>query len=160
MISNSSTSKHKRPAPSWPALFFVSNKFSHFCACTQACLRELEKPDLSGPALDAACDRMAALIMAHARPPQAVLAQVSAQFSSKGSKSGDADAPPVMLAVRSSANVEDLAGMSAAGLYESKVMSSLDAFQCVFCCMGFAHRVVAVFGGGGCCVQAEAALSL
>ena len=39
----------------------------------------------------------------------------------KGIAQSGSNGGPLLLAVRSSANVEDLAGLSAAGLYESKV---------------------------------------
>ncbi|KAG1668382.1 hypothetical protein FOA52_004892 [Chlamydomonas sp. UWO 241] len=74
-----------------------------------ALLKELEDPKLSGAALDAACDSMQALVSAVA-PSDSLVKQISAAFPAHA-----------LLAVRSSANVEDLAGMSAAGLYESVV---------------------------------------
>lgn len=52
--------------------------------------------------------------------PAHAASQVAAEFTAQASSSNGTGGP-VLLAVRSSANVEDLAGMSAAGLYESKV---------------------------------------
>jgi len=90
-------------------------------------LRALERPDLEGAALDAACARMQRAVEGAVIPPD-VLDRVASAFgaSSSAAKGRPAKAAAkagssVLLAVRSSANVEDLAGMSAAGLYESKV---------------------------------------
>uniref|UniRef100_A0A7R9VQR9 CBM20 domain-containing protein n=2 Tax=Chlamydomonas euryale TaxID=1486919 RepID=A0A7R9VQR9_9CHLO len=74
----------------------------------QEVLEQLEEP-LSGDALEKACDRMQALVRGIAVPP-ALLDQLRGSFHEHA-----------MLVLRSSANVEDLAGMSAAGLYESVV---------------------------------------
>eukprot|EP00195_Chlamydomonas_chlamydogama_P004953 CAMPEP_0202902464 /NCGR_PEP_ID=MMETSP1392-20130828/16864_1 /ASSEMBLY_ACC=CAM_ASM_000868 /TAXON_ID=225041 /ORGANISM="Chlamydomonas chlamydogama, Strain SAG 11-48b" /LENGTH=1205 /DNA_ID=CAMNT_0049589227 /DNA_START=175 /DNA_END=3794 /DNA_ORIENTATION=- len=62
-----------------------------------------------GAALDEACNSMQGLLK-RLSLPQDLISKISSTF--------DRD---TMLAVRSSANVEDLAGMSAAGLYESVV---------------------------------------
>ncbi|KAK9806719.1 hypothetical protein WJX72_000486 [[Myrmecia] bisecta] len=68
---------------------------------------QVEGAPAEGGALDEACNTLQALV-AGVAPPKAVLKQAAAEF--------DRDAT---LIVRSSANVEDLAGMSGAGLYDS-----------------------------------------
>jgi phosphoglucan,water dikinase len=72
-------------------------------------LAQLETAQLEGGALDAACDAMRALLTA-ARPPAALLSEAAAALAARGDS---------RCVVRSSANVEDLAGLSGAGLYES-----------------------------------------
>lgn len=62
-----------------------------------------------GHALEEVCDSLQALVRSAALPAES-LAQLAAAFPAAS-----------LLAVRSSANVEDLAGLSAAGLYESVV---------------------------------------
>lgn len=69
-----------------------------------ALLQSIETADVG--ALETVCEELQALVAGLAAPP-AALAQVGSFF------------PGARLMVRSSANVEDLAGMSAAGLYES-----------------------------------------
>lgn len=78
-----------------------------------ACLTALEAPSLDGAALEAACLKMRQLIES-LEVPSKLLEDIRKVFASGGGQGP-------LLAVRSSANVEDLAGMSAAGLYESVV---------------------------------------
>jgi phosphoglucan,water dikinase len=78
-------------------------------ASYDALLKTLETAPLEGGALDAACDAMRQLLTA-ARPPAALLSQAAAALAARGDS---------RCVVRSSANVEDLAGLSGAGLYES-----------------------------------------
>ena len=70
-------------------------------------LAALETAPLDGGKLDAACETVRQLLLA-ARPPADALAAIAAAMPAKA-----------RCVVRSSANVEDLAGMSGAGLYES-----------------------------------------
>ncbi|KAG2449840.1 hypothetical protein HYH02_005363 [Chlamydomonas schloesseri] len=69
-----------------------------------------------GAALDAACAQLQALVAGLAVPPALVQQVVKSLTGGKA-----AAEQQLLLAVRSSANVEDLAGMSAAGLYDSVV---------------------------------------
>lgn len=75
---------------------------------------------LEGDALEEACAKLRTLVAA-LELPEALLAEVCSVFTNTGGNNEDGGNGPVLLAVRSSANVEDLAGMSAAGLYESVV---------------------------------------
>jgi phosphoglucan,water dikinase len=68
--------------------------------------------------LDAACAELRALVGALRPSPEAVAA-VAAAFSAPEEGQAGAPATPVHLIARSSANVEDLAGLSGAGLYDS-----------------------------------------
>jgi len=68
--------------------------------------------------LDAACAELMRLVAASLRPSAEALAAVAAAFPAPGGRAG-APATPTHLIARSSANVEDLAGMSGAGLYDS-----------------------------------------
>ena len=70
-------------------------------------LAALETASPDGGALEAACDTVRQLLLA-ARPPADALAKLAAAMP-----------PGARCVVRSSANVEDLAGMSGAGLYDS-----------------------------------------
>lgn len=72
-------------------------------------LASLDKPDLTGDALEAACNQIINLV-SNLDLPALMLDEICGTFK-----------PSALLAIRSSANVEDLAGMSAAGLYESVV---------------------------------------
>jgi phosphoglucan,water dikinase len=66
--------------------------------------------------LDAACDELGRLVSS-LRPPSAALERVLAAFPQEGG--AQAPSSPQFLIARSSANVEDLAGLSGAGLYDS-----------------------------------------
>jgi phosphoglucan,water dikinase len=68
--------------------------------------------------LDAACAELRALIVGRLRPTEGALLAVLAAFEETGSSSSSTPAPTHLIA-RSSANVEDLAGLSGAGLYDS-----------------------------------------
>jgi len=59
--------------------------------------------------------------------------QVTQSIAKQGG-SGRQNGGSLLLAVRSSANVEDLAGLSAAGLYESKVCACFFFCLCVYMC--------------------------
>ena len=74
---------------------------------TQLC-SELDAAASAGVPLEALCESVAILLTA-ARPPSGVLDKVQSRVSSRGAS----------VCVRSSANVEDLEGMSGAGLYTS-----------------------------------------
>lgn len=90
----------------------------------QACLSELDRNDLTGSALADEVERMATVIN-KIQLPDSLLDKIASTFSNNA-----------LLAVRSTANVEDLAGMSAAGLYESKVgipVDSRDALNTAIC---------------------------
>ncbi|KAG2494284.1 hypothetical protein HYH03_007637 [Edaphochlamys debaryana] len=76
-------------------------------------LAKLEDTKVTGEQLEAACGEMRALVEGLA-VPQGLAQQLVKSVAGSGPA-------PQLLAVRSSANVEDLAGMSAAGLYESVV---------------------------------------
>ncbi|KAG2437888.1 hypothetical protein HXX76_005505 [Chlamydomonas incerta] len=78
-------------------------------------LGKLEDAKAAEGALDAACGQLQALVAGLTVPPALVQQLV------KSVTGGKAASKDLLLAVRSSANVEDLAGMSAAGLYESVV---------------------------------------
>ncbi|KAF5826707.1 pyruvate phosphate dikinase, partial [Dunaliella salina] len=91
----------------------------------QACLQVLERSDLPIAELNSTCERMASIIK-KASIPDNIVTQVAKSIAQGGSNGG-----PLLLAVRSSANVEDLAGLSAAGLYESKVGVPADDTQAV-----------------------------
>ncbi|XP_024402326.1 phosphoglucan, water dikinase, chloroplastic [Physcomitrium patens] len=71
-------------------------------------LEKVETASLEGGELDKVCNELQVLIAAQ-RPAQSILDKLSADGFPKETR----------LIVRSSANVEDLAGMSGAGLYES-----------------------------------------
>lgn len=71
--------------------------------------------------LDAACAELRRLVVG-LRPGNEALAQVVAAFGDGGGGDGSTSPPPpppTHLIARSSANVEDLAGLSGAGLYDS-----------------------------------------
>ncbi|GFR50578.1 hypothetical protein Agub_g12852 [Astrephomene gubernaculifera] len=104
-------------------------------------LGRLEEGGVVGAELEAACGEMRALIgglevpAGLVREALSTLKRLASSSSSSSSSSTPAAAaasspqaplqqqqqPPLLLAVRSSANVEDLAGMAAAGLYDSVV---------------------------------------
>ena len=79
----------------------------------QACLKTLETAEV-GPELDAACDEIQTLLRTKCYPGQRLMAQLHKIM-------GDAK----IVIARSSANVEDLEGLSGAGLYDS--IPNLDA---------------------------------
>ncbi|KXZ48402.1 hypothetical protein GPECTOR_28g809 [Gonium pectorale] len=78
----------------------------------EALLRRLDDPRVGGADLEAACAEARALVAG---------LEVVTTLTSSSAASSAASSSPLLLAVRSSANVEDLAGMAAAGLYESVV---------------------------------------
>ena len=82
-------------------------------AAFDALLAKLESTEV-GAALDAACAELQALIREKCRPGADLMARVQSELS--GAE---------IVIARSSANVEDLAGLSGAGLYES--VPNLDA---------------------------------
>lgn len=73
----------------------------------QALLEQTETAQVAGGELDAVCTQLRELVSS-LRPATSVITAVASNFD-----------PSARLIVRSSANVEDLAGMSGAGLYDS-----------------------------------------
>lgn len=102
----------------------------------QQLLKKLDDGAVSGEELEKACTEMRALLSGVTLPAglvqqvQAVLAAAPAPKAASSSSTATAisTAPGggTLLAVRSSANVEDLAGMAAAGLYDSVVGVAAD----------------------------------
>ncbi|GIL64105.1 hypothetical protein Vafri_18076 [Volvox africanus] len=94
----------------------------------EALLARLDDPRVDGAELETACGEMRALVSGLEVPTllvQQVVETIRA-VSSSTTASSSAGNQSLLLAVRSSANVEDLAGMSAAGLYDSVVGVSAD----------------------------------
>eukprot|EP01018_Ginkgo_biloba_P006356 Gb_12513 [translate_table: standard] len=73
----------------------------------QSLIEKIEKAKIEGGELDLLCAELQALVAAQ-RPPKSSIENIAKSFPSDA-----------RLIVRSSANVEDLAGMSGAGLYDS-----------------------------------------
>ncbi|EFJ49323.1 hypothetical protein VOLCADRAFT_90138 [Volvox carteri f. nagariensis] len=94
----------------------------------EALLGRLDDPRVDGAELEAACGEMRALVSGLNVPGGLVQQAILAITSGAGAAGGQ---QPLLLALRSSANVEDLAGMSAAGLYDSVVGVPADDAEAV-----------------------------
>ncbi|GLC50621.1 2,3-dihydroxyphenylpropionate/2, 3-dihydroxicinnamic acid 1,2-dioxygenase [Pleodorina starrii] len=102
-----------------------------------ALLARLDDPRVGGEELEAACGEMRALVEGLEVPAGMVQQAVAAiTASSAAPAQSQLQGGPRLLAVRSSANVEDLAGMSAAGLYDSVVGVPADDAAAVAAAVG------------------------
>ncbi|GLI64789.1 hypothetical protein VaNZ11_008194 [Volvox africanus] len=90
----------------------------------EALLARLDDPGVDGAELETVCGEMRTLVSGLEVPTllvQQIVETIRDNQSSATAPSSSAGNQSLLLAVRSSANVEDLAGMSAAGLYDSVV---------------------------------------